>query len=91
MKVDSINNNVVFGNKNGGVKYLRIIKEGKNLRFISTTKEASDVGIFVAGGPEIDRKVLEANLKTIMRNHSNKPSCTKHNSLWKCLRNLLNF
>lgn len=91
MKVDSINNNVVFGNKNGGVKFLRVIKEGKNIRFIDTTKEASDVGIFVAGGSEIDRKVREANLKTIMQNHSNKPSCATHNSLWKGLRNILNF
>ena len=91
MKVDSINNNVGFGNKNGGVKYLRIIKEGKNLQFINTTKEASDVGVFVAGGSEIDKKVLEANHKTMMRNHSKKTSYTKHNSLWQSIRNILNF
>lgn len=91
MKVDSINNNVFFGNKKGGVKYLRIIKEGKNLRFIEATKETSNVGVFVAGGSEIDRKVHEANLKAMMNNHSNKSSCTKHNSLWKNLRNILNF
>ena len=91
MKVDSINNNAFFGNKKGGVKYLRIIKEGKNLRFIEATKETSDVGEFVAGGPEIDRKVDEANLKTMMRYHPNKPSCATHNSLWKGLRNILNF
>ena len=91
MKIDSINNNAFFGNKKGGVKYLRIIKEGKNLRFIEATKETSDVGVFVAGGPEIDRKVHEANLKPIMRNHSNKPSCVTHNSLLKGLRNILNF
>ena len=91
MKVDSIDNNLIFGDKKGGVKYLRIIKEGKNLRFINTTKETSDVGVFVAGGSEIDRKVHEANLKTIISNHSNKQSCTMHNSLGKWLRNILGF
>lgn len=91
MKVDSINNNVIFGNKKGGVKYLRIIKEGKNLRFIETTKETSNVGIFVASGPEIDKKVHEANLKTMLNNHSNKSSCPKNNSLWQGIRNILNF
>ena len=91
MKVDSINNNIVFGNKKGGVKYLRIIKEGKNLRFIEATKETSDVGVFVAGGPEIDRKVHEANLKTIISKHSNTQSCTKYNRLCNGLRNILNF
>ena len=90
MKVDSINNNVGFGNKSG-VKYLRIIRESKNFRFINATKETYDVAVFVAGGSEIDRKVHEANLKTMMSNHSNKPSCTKRNSLWKWLRNMLNF
>ena len=91
MKVDSISNNVVFGNKNGGVKYLQIIKEGKTLRFINTTKKTSDVGVFVAGGSEIDRKVHEANLKTIISNRSNKQSRTKYNSLWNGLRNYLNL
>ena len=91
MKVNPINNNIVFCNKNDGVKYLQIIKEGKSLRFINTTKETSDVGVFVAGGSEIDRKVHEANLKTIISNHSNKQSCTRHNSLGKWLRNILGF
>ena len=91
MKVDSINNNVVFGNKNYGVEHLRIIKEGKNLRFIDATGETPDVGVFVADGSKIDRKVCEAKLKIIMSNNFNKPSCSNHNSLWKRFINLLNF
>ena len=91
MKVDSINSNV-FCNKSGGVKYLRILnKDAKNLRFINATKETSDVGMFIAGGSEIDRKVHEANLKTMMSNHANKQSGIKRNSLWKILGNILNL
>ena len=68
MKVDSINNNVVFGNKKGEVKYLRIIKDGNgNIRFINTSEEASNVRVFVAGGSEVDRKVREANIRILAR------------------------
>ena len=91
MKVDSINNNLVFGNKNGGVKYLRILTNGEKLQFVNATHGTSDVGVFVAGGPEVDKKVLEANHKTMIRNHSKKTSYTKHNSLLQSIRNILNF
>jgi len=68
MKIDSINNNIVFGNKSGGVKYLQIIRDdNNNIRFINTTKETSDVGVFVAGGSGVDRKVHEANIRISAR------------------------
>ena len=92
MKVDSINNNVGFGNKNGGVSFVRIFQVDGGLRFVEVKKGASNaVGVFLAGGPAIDKKVLEANHKTMIRNHSKKTSYTKHNSLWQSIRNILNF
>lgn len=65
MKIQSFDNSFTFGNAKGGIKYLKIIKNKNGLRFVNTTKEASDAGVFVAGGQEIDKAVREANLKTI--------------------------
>ena len=65
MQVQSVNNNPTFGNTKGGIKYLKIIKNGDCIRFINSTKDAADVGVFVAGGPEIDRLVREAKIKAL--------------------------
>ena len=62
MKVSSINNDLTFGNKNGGIKYLKFINDGNNTRLVSAAKDASGIGVFVAGGPKIDRMVDRANL-----------------------------
>ena len=65
MKIQSLDNSFSFGNAKGGIKYIKIIKNENGIRFANTTKEASDVGVFIAGGKEIDKAVREANLKTI--------------------------
>ena len=94
MKVDSISNNMFFGNKKGGVKYLRIIRDDfGNIRFINTTKDKSNVAVFVAGGSEVDKRVRNANLKAIMHNRANQKSCAKPSKkgILNFLKNLLNL
>ena len=77
MKTIPVNNNFTFGNTRGGVKYLQIIKDGDNLHFVNTTKEMSDVGVFVAGGSEIDRKVRDANVRVSAKSKGMSSVITK--------------
>jgi len=66
MKLQPCNNNLTFGNTKGGVVPLKIISDGRNgLRFIKVPSEDATVKVFVAGGPEVDKRVRSANLKSL--------------------------
>ena len=79
MKVQALGNDLTFGNTDGGIRYLRIIKDGSNIKFTEIPQAISDVGVFVAGGSGIDRIVREANAK-IPTKPINEAAITKQKS-----------
>ena len=90
MKTMVVNNQFAFGNS-GGVRYLKIIKTNNGIGFVNTTKELSNVAVFVAGGSEIDKLVRAANIKATNKSMHEPLIAKKGCGILRFFRKLFNF